>query len=95
MNCEMYDSKNPKLVIKLKNEPFPIEFDNCTINSDLMSSITAEPTQNFTITCSPENVTYNTIGTYLIKELEERIEKIEKELEFDPRFKFRKGLVII
>ena len=95
MDWKMYDSKNSKLINSFETEPFTITMDNCTISSDLMSSITAEPYQNITVTCSPENITYTTIGTYPIKELEERIEKIEKELEYDPRFKFRKGLVII
>ena len=95
MAWKMYDSKNSNLINKIKNEPITITMDNCTISSDLMGSVTAEPYQNVTITCSPENITYNTIGRYPIKELEERIEKIEKELEYDPRFKFRKGLVII
>ena len=95
MEWKMYDSKNSKLINSFETEPFTITMDNCPISSDLMSSITDEPSQNLTITCKPENITYNTLGTYPIKELEERIEKIEKELEYDPRFKFRKGLVII
>ena len=95
MDWKMYDTKNSNLINKIKNEPITITMDNCTINSDLMGSVTAEPYQNVTITCSPENITYTTIDTSLTEELKERIEKIEKELEYDPRFKFRKGLVII
>ena len=95
MDWKMYDTKNSNLINKIKNEPITITMDNCTISSDLMGSVTAEPCQNVTITCSPENITYTTIDTSLTEELKERIEKIEKELEYDPRFKFRKGLVII
>lgn len=95
MDWKMYDSKNSNLINSFKTEPVTITMDNCTISPDFANSLTVEPSQNFTITCNPSSIIYNTIDTYPIEELEKRIEKIEEELEYDPRFKFRKGLVII